>query len=877
MFEKLFGKKHSNEFMPDETPREIEAPTSPGTSADETQIWRDKILASNSDEAALLQLVFQVPSTELKLEALQHLKQEDSLRRAMREFREKDKRLYRAAKSRWQAANDTRDANEEADGLIAAANALLSQENIPVNRVVELDRAWSMLKMELLDAAVPVEFAKLSEQLGLKVRADGTRAQLLGGWLSAVDMAVEQLSALLPGIAHGNNPSVESESVALRLLALLDNVPDASDSRCVAKADNAKRLLALASNVTQRAQFLQTLPIPSASDVANEKSMIEQWRAFPELSDGDNQALHSTLAQRFADWRNAFVDARKLERDAHSANEREQRAVKNQQRSNDLQREIDTAEAAHASGQVAELARLLTTIDQMLKRDPANAELAQRIEFLRREQIRLRDWQQWSGKQSREQLAVEAQELAQLANGKIALKVHAESIAKLRERWKELDKLDGASDQGAWLSFDGALKLAYAPVAAHLDKLKLARQDNLTARDQVIAELAAASSRFFTETSAESDPIAQPDWRAVVQTLEQARIAWQKLGPVAHTVPRAALQGDHAVTSRYAAAVQALEFPLKSAYDEARQKREQLIAAAKQLSGSDVHARDVVDKVRSLQSQWQSVAKSVPLPRFDENSLWTAFKSATDAIFVARDAARAASETELTAQLQAREAVIERLMTAVSLNSAAELKPALAEADSAWRAAGDVAKPLRAKLDARYRAARDGVETRLRALALFVSRARFDALIEAMALCRERESLQNSNETIGAGQSSDVNARWEGIMNLPEAWKAPMSARFNNADGYRSDGEIDRSSRAPTLEVLLNLEIACGLESPNEFLAARQQLKIRALKTALEGRQATHASIDQEAWLLKVAAQPYLDEQSANRLTKVIAVMRNIS
>lgn len=863
MFEKLFGKKPSSEPVLDEAPLEIEARSSPGISLDETQTWRDKFLAADSDDAALLLLMFQAPSTELKLEALQRLTQEDSLRRAMREFREQDKLLYRAAKSRWQAASDTRVANDEAVGLIATARALLEQESIPVNRVVELDRTWSKINVALLDAVAPVEFAKLSAQLGLKLRADGTRAQLLGAWLSALDNATEQLSTLLPGIAHGHHPSSESESVGLRLLELLDNVPDASDTRCIAKTESAKRLLALAFNVAQRAQFLQMLPLPSASDADIEKSMIAQWRAFPELSEGDN-ALHSVLAQRFADWRNACVDERKRERDAQGAVERERRAVQNQQRSNDLQRDVEAAEAAHGSGLISELARLLTAIDQTLKRDPVNAELAQRIEFLRREQVRLRDWQQWSGKQSREQLAVEAQALAEQANGKIGIKVHAEAIAKLRERWKELDKLDGASNQGLWLHFDQALKAAYVPVAAHLDKLKLARKENLAARDQIIAELGAASLRYFPA----ADGAAQPDWRAITHTLERARIAWQKLGPVAHTVPRAALQGDNAVTTRYATALQALEFPLKSAFDEARRNREQLIAKAKQLSETDVNARDIIDKVKSLQSQWQTVAKAVPLPRFDENSLWAAFKTATDAIFVARDAARVSGEAELSTQLQAREVVIERLIAAALLNSASEIKRSLSDAEGAWRAAGDVAKPLKAKLDARYRAARDAVDMRLRGLAVSASQARFDALIAALALCCERESLQNLNGTLSVEQSSDLNARWDSIANLPDAWKAQMSARF------RDTGANDNSTDATTLEALLNLEIACGIESPSEFLAARQQLKIRALKTALEGRQISQVSMDREGWLLIVAAHPYLDEQSGNRLAKAITAIR---
>jgi hypothetical protein len=76
-------------------------------------------------------------------------------------------------------------------------------------------------------------------------------------------------------------------------------------------------------------------------------------------------------------------------------------------------------------------------------------------------------------------------------------------------------------------------------------------------------------------------------------------------------------------------------------------------------------------------------------------------------------------------------------------------------------------------------------------------------------------------------------------------------------------------------ELLLNLEVACGIESPDECLAARQHLKLRALKNAMEGRQAAAATpADLERWLLDAAAAPHPDEISRERLAKVIAAVR---
>jgi hypothetical protein len=881
VFENLFNKNNNLDSTPAANPESAAAAAqtdsaAAGISAEETAAWQARISAAASDDAALLQLAQQAPTVPLKLAAIEALTLEASFKQAMHDFREQDKRLYRAAKSRYETAHGKRVATEEAHTLIAAARTLFQQELVPVNRVVELDRAWSALNVDLLDAELRAEFTALSEQLAAKVRATSERAQSITRWLGVVDNAMAALQSTLPGVAQGDVPPTDTEAPAVTLLELVHGTPDATDTRCIDKADAGKRLLALASSVVERAKFLQALPALQAADEADEKARIEQWREFPEISDGE---LHTVLAHRFADWRNASSGERQREHEALSAQERAQRAEKNKQRTDAVQRDIEAAEAAQAAGHVADLTKLLGQIDHALKRGPVNASLTQRIDALRREQRRLHEWQRWSGGQGREKLAAEAQALAEQASGKVAIKAHADAIEKLRERWKEIDKLGGASNQTVWLAFDGALKAAYVPVAAHLDKLKVARQENLTAREKIVTDLQAAAVKFFPAAQ-EGTATTTPDWRALSHTLDEAQVAWRKLGPVEHTVPRKALQGDKSLTTRYAAAVQALEAPLKGAYSEARTQRETLVAAAKTLAASDVSARDTVDKVRKLQTQWQAVAKAQPLPRRDENALWGAFKTATDAIFTARDAARAASEAEFTEKLKAREAIVDSLGALRQATTAADVKRALTEADTAWRAAPDVPKAHAAKLDARYRAARDAASQRIGEITAHAAQARYDALITKMALCDEREKLldaPDSNGTLSEEQASDLEARWNAVTQFPDTWKPKLDARFAGVMvGSASPAAKSSKDAKSTLpDVLLNLEVACSIESPADFAAARQHLKILALKNAMEGRQTTATTpADIERWLLDAAAWARPDETSRARLAKIIAAVR---
>jgi DNA repair protein SbcC/Rad50 len=820
------------------------------------QAWRDKILAARSDDAALLQLAHQAPGVELKLTAIEALTQEDSFRRAMREFRDQDKRLYRAARSGWQATSGKRKTTEKAEALIASARALLAEERVPANRAVELDRTWAALDANLIDAPLQAEFTTLSSELGSKARAIGEGDRAVSTWLASVDDAVQHLMPSLSGVAQGELPPAAAQTLAAQLLELQASAPPSDDPRRVEKTDEANRTLALAASVVQRAEFLQSLPAPAVVDEAAEKLKIESWRSIPEVADVE---LQTVLAHRFASWRNACLEERQREHDERRTQEHEQRAEQKKQRQSAIERDVAAAEAAHAAGQVTELTRLMTAIEHALKAGPVNAALTRRIETLRREQLQLRDWQRWSGRQAREQLVAEAQSLASAASEKVAIKAHAEAIEKLRERWKELDKLGGATNQTLWLAFDTALKTAYTPVTAHLEKLKLARDENLLARNKIIEGLTGAAAKYFPPPQGGSTPQdAKPEWRAAARALEEARIAWRKLGPVEHTVPRKALQGNDAVTTRYAAAMQALETPLQSAYSEAIREREALIAAAQNLVTPEGVVREAVNKVRKLQGDWQAHAKALSLPRNDENALWTRFKGATDAVFKALDATRSAKEAEFSERIKAREDIIERLTAIVSNGSASDVKRAIAETDTAWRAPAELPRQLFEKLEKRYRAARAAATRRIGELAAQASQARFDALLQAMALCEERERSPDS---------ADIEARWNAIENLPAPWRARLEKRFRD--------EATAGAKSDLPDVLLNLESALGIESPAEFQADRQRLKLRALKEAMESRRATSTTPEEiERQVIDAAAAPRSDAQSRERLGKIIQAVR---
>lgn len=486
---------------------------------------------------------------------------------------------------------------------------------------------------------------------------------------------------------------------------------------------------------------------------------------------------------------------------------------------------VAAAEAALAGGHLNEARKHLLAIDQAQGEDHgrrlSGPALASRIEAVKAEFARLKGWQQWGGGRVREDLVDAAEALARMVSqpdepsaAKIRLKQHADAIEQLRLRWKELDRLGGAGGKVLWPRFDAALKTAYLPVAEQQEKLKAARGENLDARQRLIAQL-------DVMRVAPGEDGTGIDWREIVRHLDHFENEWRKLGPVDHTVPHKARD---ALLERKAASLARIEAPLHEARRLAQGERQKFITRAKDLA--DGGARDSINQVRELQAAWQQHAKALPLARSVENALWAEFKAATDAVFKQREAQVSARDSEFKAHQAAREALIARLDALDAATPPGEIERVVAEVDREWRHAGEAASAVAGRLDERFRAAR------------------------AAALQRVDEARRR-------------------------AWRASCDALL----GRLAQGETPAAAEGGAAveavgdALLLRLEIALDIPSPPDFQLARRELKLLALKQAMEGRPAGDAKADDVATLLNDALERHSTAGQRGRLRSIITVL----
>ena len=847
------------------------------------------------NDTELLALAKDAPSIDIKLSAVLALAGEDALRQAEREFRTHDRRVHRAVKHRYETQVERREMRARADQLIQTAAALVGESvgesAIPANHLVELDHAWQALDASLLEDAQKTRFVDLQLSLAKLLREHSERKRSASRWSADARQVMAHLDASCARIA---NAALEPHELVAALAeaseqarATLAAIPASiglttSDAAMIAALDQAirtalqdsalieARLMVLAElhrgTPPQKADPEDGEPAAPAAIV---ESPIQRWQALASIAD---QRVGNALDARFDEWlRIQDKERRKRQADRQQQADAKGKAAQHE-RIQALMTVVTAAEEALAAGHLAEAVRHLSILLATSRNGDAGAAMQARIDALQAEIARLKDWQHWGGGQVRHDLVEEAEALARsvAAEGgsrpaKVPIGQLEKNIERLRTNWKELDRLGGATSKAIWQRFDGALKTAYLPVAAHLTRLNEARLKNLVLRENLLDTLDAQNIGIEEAGTA-------PDWKEIARVLAHFQSEWRKLGPLEHTVPH---KKRAALMERMKASVARLDEPLREVQRGAQAEREQFIVRARALS-QNAQNRDVVAKVRELQAQWQQHAKSRPLPHKVENALWADFKAATGAVMSRREEALNARNAQLEADQATREALIARLQELGQDEAPAEIKRILAAVETEWHKAGELPRDQAAKLESRFRDARD------RALQYIASGAQrmwhdtCDTLVAKLALCDEIEAIT----PVAPASVSDIEARWAALPALPLRWEQALQARFKtsaeNARGGNAPNNSDTAATGDALDdLLLQLESALDVPSPAAFHAARRSLKFLGLKNAMEGRRSASpaaADIDQMT-AAAFGCRRHNIEQS-HRLEAIIGALR---
>lgn len=309
----------------------------------------------------------------------------------------------------------------------------------------------------------------------------------------------------------------------------------------------------------------------------------------------------------------------------------------------------------------------------------------------------------------------------------------------------------------------------------------------------------------------------RPDYATMDALRQQMLDRWR-------AIPRAGFREERALRKRFDKTLGKVDQGLAAVRGAEVGRREQLIAAVEALRTAP-DLRGAIGETRTLQQQWRDGAGPLRLARPDEQKLWQRFRSACDAVFTRRDAERAEQVAQQEKRAQSRVALLDALAATLASAEANQIKRALSQFRSEW----DVGRVRRGQTA-------DPLDQRARALQNQAQRR-----IDELQRREHRDRLEQ------------------------------MARQAPTAEGV--DAEALAAGRKEREQLLIDLEIALDLATPEAFAPARRRRQLERLQVRFRGDRLQQPPA--EDLLARLYAVPAIPDAETD--ARVAAVVRRLT
>lgn len=755
------------------------------------------------DEAVLLEVALHSPQAETRALAAERIQDTGRLETLAEAMRTKDHGVYRSVRQRLDAIRSRAEQDAEADQVLAQFEALATRPGPILTEVVELNRRWQALDMSAdADRLARSEAARraVQERLEREQEEQRTRSRQearLKEWCAALEAVVEVPDA-------GTLSRLGAELAELR-----SEAQARGDARAAERLDEAEAALLRWQGEAAAVEAAETLVLEAErlalGTYIDHGDLPARWEAL------DRSIRTPALTRRFEAALIA-VDQRKL---AH--------VQVAQQEANALRQHVHAvlhaAEQALAGGHLKD-AR--SGVDEIKKLRAGAGTLpkptVQRISRLQQQLVEMERWEAFGQRTARVQLCERAEGLGAFKGDMRQL---AQDVQTLRNEWKALDQQHAGVPKSLWERFDRACEKAYAPAARHFAEQSARRKESRKKRDDYIALAAEHAASLLQQEPR--------DWRAVERWLRESDQQWRE-GDLGSIEPK--LWKD--LDAKMKAAVAPLRAALGEARDAAKAERRRLIEEVRGLADK-AFDRETPSRVKAIQAEWQQHAKAMSVAQRDERALWDEFRAACDAVFQARQDKRKqedGAKSEVRQELERMIAEVDALAAAGD-KSEQEVRRAVRAVQDRWKekAGGD---PAFRGLENRFRAAKSAAEGALASRVRSRETAVWQTLAAKEKLCDELDRMVRDGVS---GDGASQSERWGALPALPAASEQKLAARRDGALRALADEAAAAALRTriekamkPRLDILLELEVLLGLDSPREYQADRLAFQVKQLR-----------------------------------------------
>jgi hypothetical protein len=759
-----------------------------------------------SDESIRLDIACNNPVAKVRMAAAQGIEQSDALNTLMQIAQGKDKALYRFCKDQLAASKAKEDAASDLQSKIS--NSITAAEHLAKSayspeyngRLQLLKQNWSALSSQTAEQTTAFNNALASAETTLSEHlAEEQAAQdKLTAIANAKDTFVtvlsqlgqlefdQEISSQLKSLQQqwqqakqiSQPESEQNKDFENRIQAwlALDNTREQLEQQSASLNELIAQSQKLDKTSLSKSQSLQKDLTQAVKQLPWKPSSIGLTLATPELLIALDSALQTVIKHN-------------QNLTAHEADSAKQ-----------LAKLLIDLEAQIEAGQLKEANKCHQLAVQALKKisQQESKKYQRQFQNLSAQLTEIRDWQGYAATPKKEALC---DSMEALLGSEIDPALLADKIHDLQEEWKAIGPIARQDDKALWNRFRAAADKAYEPCKAHYAEMANQRQQNLTNRKALIAQL--------TEYEASMD-WDNADWGIVQKTLDAARETFRSFSPVdrhEHKNSQAELQ---AISDKIYAHI-------KAEYQTNIEAKEALIAQAAALKDVE-ELSQAIEQSKQLQANWKTIGMT---PNKADQKLWQEFRLACDAVFARRDEQRQQNKAQIEASIEQAEAIVSKAENLV--NEAAEVKAeqkqALLECVNEF-AELSLPKAVYSKLRKRLSDAQQQQQ---------------DAASSAKLAKKQQAWTTLSNKLLAISCKAQDSARAEALFNADEGeLKLPQGIDKNAINNkWSAEAGTEISADENLRDACIGLEIVAELDSPAQDQQARMAYQVQRLSQGL--------------------------------------------
>ncbi len=779
------------------------------------------------DIEVLTQCVLHDEVSKVRLAALDKISDSTALKTILNKSRKKDKKVHRLSKEKLEKleslAKRPQLIQQEAETICHLVTTIIKQGQWLA--FADLEQRWHGVEAEV-DAKTKAQYEQVCQQYHQAKQQHQQQQQS--------QQQQRQCCQSLEKLVLTANQSENIEEVRQQLQQRSDEwqmLPNKTVeyqqqfehlyqtiTTQLTRLSKSQQLLSqLQQLVVKGEQLLQQSPVL----LKQLKSWQSQWQTIGHLELAPAQILKQRL----------------LELDKNLNQRYQQQQQQQAEYQQQIQSELSQLQQCLERGNLTEVIKSQTKIQQYLKANDFSERYIKKIEdklYHLQPQIReLQGWQKWGSLQVKQQLCEQMEAL-------IGSEQHPEDIAtaikELRQQWKKLDQLGHNSNKALWDRFNQAGVNAYQPCQSYFEQRSQERHDNLIKRQQVCEKL----EQFLATTN-----WAEVNWKQSYHFSQKIRKQWREIGPTDR-------KDKKRIEQRYRQSIDVLNQYLDRERERNLSFRKQLIQQIQDLESLEL--AQALQQVKHLQQQWET---TVPARNSVENQLWRDFKESCDAVYDKKRAQNSEQQQQWQRNQQQKETLLQQLQQLSEVDDIQQMQSEYQQLQRQWSQIGELEKSAVKHLEQQYQQVCQRIEQhqskleckqQQQVIALLKAKANICTQIEVMA-----ETRENNTESL-----TQLKQQWSAFdplasSDLEQAIHQRYQQALNYLDSLLGFGDACKKNKSQLQMYCIQLEILAGLESPPEFQQQRMQYQVARLSSAMQHDQANtieDSFVIQQQWYL---------------------------